>query len=103
VEERCSSRHRLSSNCSSWCRIRVGGPSGEASSTGEKEGKEGGSGRELEVDRLVFFLLSCLTPDVGRIFALPQACRQVGAVFVISCKDLVFCLEVVHLLNFGRR
>lgn len=68
-----------------------------------KEGKEGGSGRELEVHRLVFFLLSCVTPDVGRVFALPQACRRVGAVFVISCKDLVFCLEVVHLQNFGRR
>jgi hypothetical protein len=55
-----------------------------------KEGKEGESGRELEVDRLVFFLLSCVKPDVGRFFALPHACGQVDAVFVISCKDLVF-------------
>jgi hypothetical protein len=55
-----------------------------------KEGKEGGSGRVLEVDRLVFFLLSCVKPDVGRFFALPHACRQVDAVYVISCKDLGF-------------
>ncbi len=68
-----------------------------------KEGKEGGSGRELQVDRLVFFLLSCLTPDVGPVFALPQACRQVGAVFVISCKDLVFCFGSGSSAEFRKK